>query len=81
MICGYVVTAAITPLAQTGDTCGVVALQSGEAGVAIGFNGAPTAERFGDGVVGEHDGAEEERCHDLGESSILLGGRREVGCE
>lgn len=67
MISGHMVAAAVAALgAQTGDTGGVVALKSGEAGVAVGFGGAPTAEGFGDGIVGEHDGAEEEGCHNFG---------------
>lgn len=67
MIGGLMVAAAVTALgAQTLNAGGVIALQNGKTGVAVSFGGSPTAESFGDGVVGDHDGTEEERCHDVG---------------
>lgn len=69
-----VVTTAVAEFAQTGDASGVVAFQSSETGVFLGFGGTPTAERFSDGVVGEHDGAEEEGCHGLGGEDGGFGG-------
>ncbi|MCJ1263829.1 hypothetical protein MMC22_003699 [Lobaria immixta] len=67
MIGGLMVAAAVTALgAQTLNAGGVIALQNGKTGVAVSFGSSPTAESFGDGVVGDHDGTEEERCHDVG---------------
>lgn len=76
VVTGRFLTRARTALGTPGMLCGdVVVVAQPRVPGALGLGGAPAADRFCDGVVGEREGAEKERCHFWGIGVLFFGGR------